>query len=149
MFVERGIIGLLQLISLPPPPPPPPPVEGPWNSSGIGYENFFRGRIKEKTICEILWAEALIFTKFFRGKPIFFNGRSIFFRGKCNFSQADVLITVRIVSSLSPFSPLLSPCCFIRIQQDCEQCCQNVPSIPRHHMVQTFHRSKPVRILIV
>ena len=32
--------------------------------------------------------------------------------------------------------------------QDCEQCHQNVPGIPRHCTVRTFHRSKAVRICI-
>lgn len=44
----------------------------------------------------ILWGlnrEALIFTKFLRGRPMFFRGRSIFFldvfRGKCNSRQSS------------------------------------------------------------
>ena len=43
------------------------------------------------------------------------------------------------------YFPPWTPCCFVRIQvQDWKQCHRNVPSIPQHHMVQTFHRSKPV-----
>ena len=32
--------------------------------------------------------------------------------------------------------------------QDWEQCCRNVPGVPGHHMVRTFHRSKPLSICI-
>ena len=32
--------------------------------------------------------------------------------------------------------------------QDWEQCCRNVPGVPRHRTVQTFHRSKPVYVRV-
>ena len=32
--------------------------------------------------------------------------------------------------------------------QDWEQCCQNVPCVPQHHMVQTFHRSKLLKYVL-
>ena len=38
---------------------------------------------------EFFGGEALIFTKFFRGKPIFFTDMTQFFRGECNFSQSS------------------------------------------------------------
>ena len=34
------------------------------------------------------------------------------------------------------------------VTQDWEQSRQNVPGIQRHHTVQRFHRSKPVRMCI-
>ena len=38
---------------------------------------------------EFFGSEALIFTKFFRGKPIFFTDMTQFSRGECNFSQSS------------------------------------------------------------
>ena len=32
--------------------------------------------------------------------------------------------------------------------QDWEQCCQNVPCVPQHRMVQTFHRSKLLKYVL-
>ena len=44
---------------------------------------------------EFFECEALLFTEFFRRKPIFFRGKPTFFmevfRGECNFSQSSVV----------------------------------------------------------
>ena len=75
---------------------------------------------------EFFGGEALIFTKFFRCKPIFFTDMTQFFRGECNFSQSSgerrkVKSSTGgggVGTDIKCDSPLLltSPSYFIRIQ---------------------------------
>ena len=62
-----------------------------------------RVELKKKIKYEILWGEALIFTKFFRGKPIFFKGRPIFFRLNAILAKLVFLLLSALLDLKVPF----------------------------------------------
>ena len=59
------------------------------------------------------------------------------------FLRAEASLGKCHLSGFQEVFPPRTPCCFIRIHRDWKQCHRNVPGVPRHCAVRTFHRSKP------
>ena len=85
------------------------------------------------------------------------NGRQLwnshqrhkFWRAKASRDDLKIIVSVMAFPRVFKrcFQPLM-PCCFIRIHASLGTMPSQVPGVPRHRTVQTFHRSKPVRMCI-